>query len=57
MSEHDAQTAHHAGHEQGPPLSFASGDPVTRVETGLIQAHAYAAMDETVQFAEHFEKY
>lgn len=44
MSEHDAQTAHHAGHEQGPPLSFAAGDPATRVETGLIQAHAYAAL-------------
>lgn len=44
MSEHNVQTAHHAGHEQGPPLSFAAGEPVTRVETALIQAHGYAAL-------------
>jgi cytochrome c oxidase cbb3-type subunit 1 len=44
MSDQDVQTAHHAGHEQGPPLSFVTSEGVASVETGLMKAHAYAAL-------------
>ena len=44
MSDQDVQTSHHAGHEQGPPLSFVTGDTVASVETGLMKVHAYAAL-------------
>ncbi|MHB1592301.1 MAG: hypothetical protein ACYCTW_12340, partial [Sulfuricella sp.] len=33
-----------AEHEEGPPLSFVAGAPVASVETGLIRAHAFAAL-------------
>ena len=48
MNDQGAQTAHHAGHEQGPPLSFVAGARAAQVETGLIQAHAYAALASLV---------
>lgn len=38
------ETQHHAGHEGGPPLSVVAGAPVASVETGLIRAHAFAAL-------------
>ena len=45
MTEHaDVSTMHHAGHQGGPPLSFVAGAPIASVETGLIRAHAYAAL-------------
>lgn len=45
MSDHPvAQGGHHAGHAQGPPLSFVAGGRAAQVETGLIRAHAYAAL-------------
>lgn len=35
---------HAAGHQEGPALSFMTGAPVASVETGLIRAHAFAAL-------------
>jgi cytochrome c oxidase cbb3-type subunit 1 len=35
---------HKAGHQDGPQLSFVAGAPVAPVETGLIRAHAFAAV-------------
>lgn len=35
---------HRAGHEEGAPLSFVAGGPVASVETGLMRAHAFAAL-------------
>jgi cytochrome c oxidase cbb3-type subunit 1 len=40
----EPQGASKAGHEDGPPLSFVAGAPVASVETGLIRAHAFAAL-------------
>ena len=35
---------HKAGHQDGPRLSFVAGAPVASVETGLMRAHAFAAL-------------
>ena len=35
---------HKAGHQDGTQLSFVAGAPVASVETGLMRAHAFAAL-------------
>lgn len=42
MTEHFGSSK--VGHQDGPRLSFVAGAPVAAVETGLIRAHAFAAL-------------